>query len=414
MDRDQRSRQQKSRGGSFSRPAPKRSLGSRMGLQKGPPPRQEPRRQARRTRPQPQQQPPRDARAAHPQSGRPPRPQPQINPQKAGYIPGTAAPRRQRRVTQAELLRRRNRRRVLGVLGVLAVLALGAIVSVNLLFKVTVFRVENFDRSTPAQTGIYTEDEIIAALGIEKNSNLFGFSTEDKTQQLQTQFPYLDDVLVEVQLPGTVVVKVRPATERFACMYSGGWAVLSDSFKILRVDVSQPADLCVLTCSLPADFVPTVGQTLTPQNYNSLLEGESATPETSAQSAAQVLASLMTELENEGLTDGVTAIDVLDQSQISFTYQGRIKVLLGNSNRLDYKVRLAAVAILDPEKGLAASDRGTLDVSYQQTDGEIRGYFAPDEPEPTPTPEPEEGEGGEEDGAESGDGTESSETTEET
>ena len=52
-------------------------------------------------------------------------------------------------------------------------------------------------------------------------------------------------------------------------------------------------------------------------------------------------------------------------------------------------------ALLDPEKGLLASDRGTLDVSYQQTDGEIRGYFAPEEPEPTPepTPEPEAGEG---------------------
>ena len=68
---------------------------------------------------------------------------------------------------------------------------------------------------------------------------------------------------------------------------------------------------------------------------------------------------------------------------------------MGNSNRMDYKVRLAGVAILDPDKGLAASDKGTLDVSYQQTDGEIKGYFAPDEPDPTPTPTPAEGEEGE-------------------
>ena len=46
MDRDQRSRQQKSRGGSFSRPAAKRSLGSRMGLQKQAPPQQRARRPA--------------------------------------------------------------------------------------------------------------------------------------------------------------------------------------------------------------------------------------------------------------------------------------------------------------------------------------------------------------------------------
>lgn len=394
MDRDQRSRQQKSRGGSFTRPAQKRSLSSRMGLQKQRPQTTASRRPAPNPNPQPQRrQAPPAQQYRHATQ--------QLNPQKAGYTPG--APRRQRRVTQAELLRRRNRRRALGVLGVLAVLALGAIVSINLLFKVTSFRVETFDRTTPADTGIYTEDEIIAALGIETNTSLFGFSTTEKTAQLQTQFPYLDNVEVNIQLPGTVIIKVTPATERFACMYSGGWVVLSDSLKILRSDISQPAGLTVLSCSLPADFAPTPGMFVEPVSYNSLLEGETETAETAHQDATEILMELLDELEAEALSDGVTVLNISDLSDISFTYQDRIQVLLGNSNRMDYKVRLAAVAILDPEKGLAASDKGTLDVSYQQTDGEIKGYFAPEEPEPTPTPQPEEGEAGEEGDAESTD-----------
>mgnify|MGYP001623005092 FL=1 len=394
MDRDQRSRQQKSRGGSFTRPAQKRSLSSRMGLQKQRPQTTASRRPAPNPNPQPQRrQAPPAQQYRHATQ--------QLNPQKAGYTPG--APRRQRRVTQAELLRRRNRRRALGVLGVLAVLALGAIVSINLLFKVTSFRVETFDRTTPADTGIYTEDEIIAALGIETNTSLFGFSTTEKTAQLQTQFPYLDNVEVNIQLPGTVIIKVTPATERFACMYSGGWVVLSDSLKILRSDISQPAGLTVLSCSLPADFAPTPGMFVEPVSYNSLLEGETETAETAHQDATEILMELLDELEAEALSDGVTVLNISDLSDISFTYQDRIQVLLGNSNRMDYKVRLAAVAILDPEKGLAVSDKGTLDVSYQQTDGEIKGYFAPEEPEPTPTPQPEEGEEGEEGDAESTD-----------
>lgn len=394
MDRDQRSRQQKSRGGSFTRPAQKRSLSSRMGLQKQRPQTTASRRPAPNPNPQPQRrQAPPAQQYRHATQ--------QLNPQKAGYTPG--APRRQRRVTQAELLRRRNRRRALGVLGVLAVLALGAIVSINLLFKVTSFRVETFDRTTPADTGIYTEDEIIAALGIETNTSLFGFSTTEKTAQLQTQFPYLDNVEVNIQLPGTVIIKVTPATERFACMYSGGWVVLSDSLKILRSDISQPAGLTVLSCSLPADFAPTPGMFVEPVSYNSLLEGETETAETAHQDATEILMELLDELEAEALSDGVTVLNISDLSDISFTYQDRIRVLLGNSNRMDYKVRLAAVAILDPEKGLAASDKGTLDVSYQQTDGEIKGYFAPEEPEPTPTPQPEEGEEGEEGDTESTD-----------
>lgn len=394
MDRDQRSRQQKSRGGSFSRSGPpKRSLGSRMGLQKqGRPPEQPRGRAGQRPSPpppQPGRRPAGNTRPPQSTAGRPPhRPPQQLNPQKPGYAPGSV--RRQRRVTQAELLRRRNRRRALGVLGVLAVLALGTIVSVNLLFKVTAFRVENFDRTTPANTGIYTEDEIIAALGIEQNSSLFGFSTAEKTAQLQTQFPYLDEVQVDVQLPGTVVIKVAPAKEQFACMYSGGWMVLSDSLKILRSDLSQPEGLTLLSCSLPTDFTPVPGQFLALQSYNSLLDGVgAATAEAAQPTAQQVLEELLEDLEQYQLSDGLTALSVLDLSEISFTYQDRIQVLLGNSTRLEYKVRLAATAILDPDQGLLATDKGTLDVSYQETDGEIKGYFAPDEPEPTPTPEPE-------------------------
>lgn len=391
MDRDQRSRQQKSRAGSFRHSTPKRSLGSRMGLQK-----QQPRPQKGGRQPEPNLNAPRRATSSQQR-----RVSPQLNPQKPGYTPG--APRRQRRVTQAELLRQRNRRRLLGILGVLAVVALGAVVSINLLFNVTAFRVETFDRTTPADTGIYTEDEIIAALGIEMNTSLFGFSTTQKTIELQSKFPYLDNVQVDIQLPGTVVIKVRPATERFTCMYSGGWMILSDSLKVLRTDISQPSGLTVLSCSLQPDFVPSPGMFLVPVSYNSLLEGEPETAETAQQNAMQVLTDLLEELEAEGLQDGVTALDIQDLSNISFTYQDRIQVLLGNSNRLDYKVRLAAVAILDPNKGLAASDRGTLDVSYQQTDGEIKGYFAPEEPAPTPTPQPEEGEGDSENGADAAD-----------
>ena len=388
MDRDQRSRQQKSRGGSFAYSGQKRSLGSRLGLEKQKPVR--PRGNASR-QPAPDPVPPSRRRGAATQRSRT---QPQLNPQKAGYTPG--APRRQRRVTQAELLRQRNRRRLLGILGVLAVLALGTIISINLLFKVTSFRVETFDRTTPADTGIYTEEEIIAALGIEQGSSLFGFSTTEKTIQLQSRFPYLDNVQVDIQLPGTVVIKVRPATERFTCMYSGGWMILSDSLKILRTDVSQPEGLTVLSCTLQPDFSPEPGQIVVPVSYNSLLQGEEATLETAQVSAANVLDQMLEEMEAQGLSDGVTALNIADLSNLSFTYQNRIQVLLGNSNRLDYKIRLASVAILDPDKGLSASDKGTLDVSYQQTDGEIKGYFAPDEPDPTPTPTPESTEEGDE------------------
>ena len=403
MDYNQRSRGQKSGAGHPAR-APRRSVSSRMGLEKrGAPAQQPPRGNVPRPNQQrgPNQPPrsgqtPRQNRPGQNQSnnGRRPRPQQQINPQKSGYTPGS--PRRQRRVTQAEILRRTRRRRFLGMLAVLAVLAIGAFVSVNLLFKVAIFRVENFDHSTPADTGIYTEDEIVSALNIEKNSNLFAFSTAEKTKELQAQFPYLDKVEVTVQMPATVVVRLTPATERFTCMYSGGWMVLSDALRILRLEVSQPEGLILLNAKLPDNFSPAIGQQVIPETYNSLLaytesSAESDSTDATLESAQPTVTDIVTQLwqllQDDGLLDGLTALDISDTSQLSFTYQGRVDVLLGNSGSLDYKLRLAAKILTDPDKGLSGSDRGTLDVSDQLEDGEIRGYFQPYE-QPTPTPEP--------------------------
>ena len=355
----------------------KRSLGSRVGLQKATPP---PRRAA--------QSAPRPAQT-------PPRPQSQLNPQKPGYRPG--APKKQRRVTQAEQLRRRRRRRILGVLAVLAVLAAAVLLSVNLLFKVTAFRIENFDRTTPADTGIYSGEDILNALQIEQDSNLFGFSTTAKAQQLSQALPYLDRVQVDIQLPGTVVVKVEPATERFAVPYDGGWAILSDRLKILRLADSRPDGMLSLSMTLDDTFDPQVGSTVEPASYNSLLDapeqaaasGDAAepTPTPTATAApevvylqtpaSEVLQTLLTELHEKDLFDGITAVDIADLSRISVVYQDRIRVVLGNDTNMEYKLRLAAVALTDPDQGLLPADRGTLDVSMTESDGGIKAYFDP-------------------------------------
>lgn len=363
----------------------KRSLGSRVGLQKATPP---PRRAAQ-SAPRPAQTSPQ-----RPQQTQP-RPQSQLNPQKPGYRPG--APKKQRRVTQAEQLRRRRRRRMLGVLAVLAVLAAAVLLSVNLLFKVTAFRIENFDRTTPADTGIYSGEDILNALQIEQDSNLFGFSTAAKTQELSLALPYLDRVQVDIQLPGTVVVKVEPATERFAVPYDGGWAILSDRLKILRLADSRPDGMLSLSMTLDDTFDPQVGTYVEPASYNSLLDapeqaaasGDAAEPTPTPTAtvapevvylqtpAPEVLQTLLTELHEKDLFDGITAVDIADLSRISVVYQDRVRVILGNDTNMEYKLRLAAVALTDPDEGLLPADRGTLDVSMTESDGSIKAYFDP-------------------------------------
>lgn len=366
MDRNQRSRQQKS--AAVPPRAPRdRTMKSRLGLTKRQP------------------EPP---AARRPAPARPPAPQ---NPQKSGYRPGgrTHPPRR---VTHAEMLRRRRRRALLGMLLVAAVLVVGVVLSVNLLFKVADFRLENTDGTTPANTGIYTEEQIIELLGVQPGDNLFGFSTREKTQQLLSSLPYLDVAEVAVQAPNTVVIKVQPATERYALELGGQWLVLSSALKVLRTETARPDGLILLEAT-PADGQATVpGSFLQLQSEGS---AQGATGETARATAGQVLDTLAQQLEESALLDKTTSITLTDLSELHFLYDDRITVQLGTANDLDYKIRFAAQVILDVAgSGLSATDRGTLDASNQYADGTPYLSFNSTAPTPTPAPPPSpEGEG---------------------
>ena len=395
MDRNQRSRNQKK-----SVP-PRKGQPSHRNTKSAPPQRssrpaasqQRPKGSGQRPAKQPERQPPKQQQK---------RPRPQQNPQKPGYR--SSAPQVQRRVTRAEQLRIRRRKAIIGVLCVLAVLVVGIVLSINLLFKVTDFRVENADRTTPANTGIYTEQQLIDATGIQVGDNLYGFSTKEKSDQLLAQMPYLDVAVVTRQAPGTVIIRVQPAVERFKMEHSGSWLVLSEQLKVLRVEPAEPDNLVQLDALLPEGAATTPGSFLTldapsePTALATAMPSGTATPEnadeadTAQETPNEVLNELLGELDQYGLLDGTTVLTMQNMTELSFLYQGRVSVQLGTANNLDYKIRFAADIILDTGgDGLAGSDRGTLDVSDQQTDGTIQPRFLPAEnpvatPEPTPEP----------------------------
>ena len=426
MDRNQQNRRKKSGAASHAakhsrKPAPNRGLGTRVGIEKRPvepvhpatsgkqraqrpaaqtsrnsssrpqqpvgsSPRQPSQRQ-QQEQPRRQQGPTRRTRYRRNQP-----PTGQVtsasrNPQNAAYRPG--APRHQRRVTQVEKMRIRRRRKIIGILCMLGVLAVGVFLSINLLFKVTDFRIENMDRTTPANTGIYTEEQILQLLDVQVGDNLFGFSTRKKSEELKEQLPYLDDVQVNVQMPGTVVIKVQPATERFAVETSSGWLILSDGLKVLRSDSVQPEGLIQLDARLNPNQPTTPGSYLVLMDSDTLVAtgetAESAGEEDDAADsrAETVLNQLMEKLDEYGMLDGVTLLSLRDLEEISFLYQGRVSVVLGTANNLDYKMLFAYyIFIVADGKGLNSSYRGTLNVSHQRSDGSIMGYFTPAQASP--------------------------------
>ena len=174
------------------------------------------------------------------------------------------------------------------------------------------------------------------------------------------------------RLPDTVVVQVAPATESWCAKTDAGWAILSDGLKVLKVQTDQPADLPVIT-GLGVN-APTAGRFLS----------------LTTEAQSEQIADLMEQLYAQDLAGSCTRIDMGLGTDAYFVYDGRIKVLLGTFNNLDYKLSVAAL-LLKNESGeyLSSTDRGTLDVSSQLDDSVHRFTFAPgsfeqEESEPPP------------------------------
>lgn len=317
--------------------------------------------------------------------------------------------KKRRRLTQAEMRRRRMRRRIVTGLLLLGAVLLGILLSVALLFKVTAFEIQDPEGNTPADTGIYTQEEIIAALGIAEGDNLFGFRAAEVEARLEQTFPLLENIEVRRHLPGTVVIRVEPATETYCIQTDTGWAVLSETLKVVSVTGEQPA-LPVIRASDVG--VPQPGALLqldvSVQTAMSASEADSAADSTAdstasgasslstsalvsadAATSGEALTAMLAALDEAGILADMTELDVTDPAEISFVYQDRIRVKLGTTNELAYKLRFVTKLLLN-ESGdlLSATDRGTLDASHILNSGKIEPVFAWGDPYASPTPVP--------------------------
>ena len=273
-----------------------------------------------------------------------------------------------RRLTHGELRRRRRRRNLLLALLTLVVIGVGVALSFTVLFKVKNFRVENLDKSTPANTGIYTEDAILAALGVPVGENMFQFSAKEKQQAVEVALPYLETVEIRRSLPSTVVVRVEPATETWCMQTDSGWLTLSNALKIMKISDEKPENLPVLS-GLSIE-TPVAGYQL---------------KMTEAQTQDD-LTNLISTLEKYDIKGDCTEIALGDANNAYVIYQNRAKIMIGTFNNLDYKIQFASVIMKDEDgKGVGENEKGTLDVSHQLEDGSIRPTWSPGDYEVTST-----------------------------
>ena len=307
----------------------------------------------------------------------------------------TARVRPPRRLTHSELRRRRRRRNLLMAFLGLLVVGIGVVLSLTVLFKVETFRIENMDESTPANTGIYTEDAILGALGVPVGENMFQFSAAQKEKSMVVSLPYLERVEIRRRLPSTLVIRVEPAVETWCAQSDSGWLALSDGLKIMAIGETQPEGLPALlgldieapvagyylklaTPNATATPAPAASGVSSSQTSSTASTSSSSTGEENGHDPLEDVNRLLELLWTYELKDDCTSIQFGEANELYFIYQNRAKVLLGTFNNLDYKLKFAAYLLHNEDgKGIGDTEQGTLDVSHQLEDGSLRPTWSP-------------------------------------
>ena len=298
--------------------------------------------------------------------------------------------KKKRKMTRKALRRRRAIQRLTALAMLLCVIAAGIYLTVTMLFKINTIEVRTAD-GVVSEAGGYSSEQILQALGVQKEENIFSFDPAAKAAALEKVFPMLEDIRVERDYPSTVVVRVAEAQPAYAMQTAKGWLTLSAGLKILAADSAQPTGLPTLYGGEPVFSDPgeqlcfeeeTPADSTASESASDAASASAAVEEEAGDKRLEALSTLLTALDTAGMRGDVTRIEFADPEETAFLYQDRISVRLGTLNELDYKLKLARHVLLNEDgKGCAATDTGTLDFTHISMSSTRKFTFAQGEPE---------------------------------
>ena len=255
------------------------------------------------------------------------------------HEPKSAPPVRKNKKPVSPL--RRKIRRILSFIAIITiVIVIGVILSLTVLFKTQTYEVIG--------NTLYNEADVISVCDIDEGTNIFLAPKTPAAKRIKSSFPYYEDVKVGFKIPDTIKIEVTEAIEGYLIKVSDKeYLVISTKGRILdRVADKSRYDLPIF-----------IGPRLVSGDIGDYVEYEDETIVNIIENITQVFA--------DNGYQGITEVDATNPANITFTYDGRIKVLLGIPEDISYKIRTAMTIIetkIDVNPG--SQIRGVLDVSH--------------------------------------------------
>lgn len=197
----------------------------------------------------------------------------------------------------------------------------------------------------------YSMKKVIKSSGVIKGDKLFSVSEKRVRELLTNELPYIKDVDLSYGFPDTLTITVTPTRDKL---------LLAHKNKYLRLDVDGKV-LAASKTKMKEGLYKVEGLT-----YKKHSVGSVYSPVIGEESKYETARSIALEAEKVGLLIGT--VNVKDMEKITFTYDGRVRIYLGDASELRTKMEFAAKTI-----AVAATDKqtGYIDMRFSE-----RGYFS--------------------------------------
>lgn len=262
----------------------------------------------------------------------------------------------ERIINRTNQRRKKNRRKKLIIRSVvcLVFLCAGIILALTMFF--------NISEITVTGDTVYSADDVTSSSGVSIGDNLIFISKSKINEQITTELPYVGSVKIKRHLPTGLELIITKTDAVYAVVINGYYTLLDGNGKVLETELEY------------------VGENIILLNIGDIESAETGKTIAVDKDYLEKLVNLRTVYEECGI-DGITAIDLSDLYDIKLTYQGRIILELGETNKENLSKKLAlGKAAIDTQNEENELYRGTINLSV---DG--KGYWS----EETSTTEPQ-------------------------
>lgn len=221
-----------------------------------------------------------------------------------------------------------------------------AIFGISVFFRISAIEVIGAER--------YTVKQIISMSGIKTGDNLVFVDKNRATEEIRSNLPYLNEVVIEKIVPDTIRISVTESKPLAVIQYDGDWWIIDQKARVL--DKTTAGDI--------EDKIKVNGLSVTAVSV-----GQEIRVDNSETTKRTYLIDVLSALENAGLSHQVQNLDISNIANISFDLSDRFNIEFGSGEDADYKIAIMNNIITQ----LDSEDTGRIDVS---SDSEPR--FIPD------------------------------------